>query len=382
MPLDRALIVALIIVFWVSQYVPVPILSAYTVHLGAGLDMVGIVVGSYGFTQMLLRIPIGWFSDRLGRRKPFVIFALVIGAVSFVAMALADSPWSLTVGRSLSGVSAAMWVLLLVMLAATFPTEQAFVATGLGSFASNAGQIIGTMSGGVIAQRWGWSTPFFVSSGVAVVGLLVLLPVREQPASGKGMTREALVAVLTNRWVLLMSGLGVLNHYTMYATLFGFTPIFAQSLGATKADLGWLTTATILPAAFTALAADRLARRSGTRAVLTAGFSLTTVTIALTPFLHSLPALYISQMIGGAGRGLILPILMGLVLQAVPATSRAVAMGLFQSAYAIGMMIGPVVSGAVGQRLGVVGLFESTAAAGLLALAFLPLLGRRGWGGA
>lgn len=63
---------AAVFFFWFSQYTYVPNLSAYLRELGASLTLIGIVTGSYGFTQMLARIPLGILSDRIGRRKIFV----------------------------------------------------------------------------------------------------------------------------------------------------------------------------------------------------------------------------------------------------------------------------------------------------------------------
>ncbi|HRR91658.1 MAG TPA: MFS transporter, partial [bacterium] len=59
--------------FWVSLYLYVPILSPYAENLGSSLQMIGFIVGSYGFTQFILRIPLGIWSDKIQKRKPFII---------------------------------------------------------------------------------------------------------------------------------------------------------------------------------------------------------------------------------------------------------------------------------------------------------------------
>ena len=55
--------------YWFSLYVYTPIFSIYVVSLGASLKMAGLIFGSYGFTQMLLRIPLGILSDGIKTRK-------------------------------------------------------------------------------------------------------------------------------------------------------------------------------------------------------------------------------------------------------------------------------------------------------------------------
>ena len=73
------LFLAVTALFWFAMYTYVPIFSTIRrTHLGGSLSMAGLVVGAYGVTQMVIRIPLGFTSDRLGRRKPFVIIGLCL----------------------------------------------------------------------------------------------------------------------------------------------------------------------------------------------------------------------------------------------------------------------------------------------------------------
>jgi len=57
--------------YWMSLYFYPPQLSVYSGLLGASSSMTGIILGSYGFSQMLLRVPLGLLSDKLRKRKLF-----------------------------------------------------------------------------------------------------------------------------------------------------------------------------------------------------------------------------------------------------------------------------------------------------------------------
>lgn len=59
---------------WSSLYLFVPIMTPFAELRGASLQMVGWLVGSYGLVQLILRIPLGMWSDRLRKRKPFIIY--------------------------------------------------------------------------------------------------------------------------------------------------------------------------------------------------------------------------------------------------------------------------------------------------------------------
>lgn len=237
--MQRTLLTAVVVTFWAGLYVYVPVLSPHAADLGADLGMIGLVVGAYGITQLLLRIPTGWLSDRLRQRKGFVTAGFAIAAVSALVMAWAPTPWLLFAGRGLSGLAATMWVALSVLLASSFPPDRAVAAMALAGFANNLGQIAGTISGGWIAEQWSMQAPFLVAAAVASLGLLLMLPVREPQVETVGpVGLVALTEVLSDRRLLLVSGLAALQQYTVWVTIFGFTPLHAVALGATASHLG------------------------------------------------------------------------------------------------------------------------------------------------
>jgi len=74
-----ALLMAAVACFWGALYLYVPILTPYAETLGASMTLLGLIVSSYGFSQLVLRIPVGIWSDRIGRRKPFIAAGLYRG---------------------------------------------------------------------------------------------------------------------------------------------------------------------------------------------------------------------------------------------------------------------------------------------------------------
>src|SRR5690554_4618827 len=117
--------------YWFAMYTYVPILGPYVQHLGGSLSMVGLVVGSYGVTQMLVRIPLGIVSDRLGRRKPFVILGIAFALVSSLGLGLSNTPTWALLFRGLAGVAAGAWVVFSVLFSSYFPPGQASHVMGV-----------------------------------------------------------------------------------------------------------------------------------------------------------------------------------------------------------------------------------------------------------
>lgn len=64
------------ILFFFSLYAYIPQLSSYARELGASYKLIGLIGGAYGFTQTILRVPIGIISDKLRMRKVFIILEL------------------------------------------------------------------------------------------------------------------------------------------------------------------------------------------------------------------------------------------------------------------------------------------------------------------
>ena len=59
----RALLCTVTALFWFAQYVYVPFLTPYLLSLSITATVTGVIVGAYGVTQMLLRIPLGLALD-------------------------------------------------------------------------------------------------------------------------------------------------------------------------------------------------------------------------------------------------------------------------------------------------------------------------------
>ncbi|MER3405867.1 MAG: hypothetical protein C4289_12510, partial [Chloroflexota bacterium] len=88
-----------------------------------------------------------------------------------------------------------------------------------------------------------------------------------------------------------------------------------------------------------------------------------------TVFVTGYGLLLMVQALGGLGRGVAFPSLMGASLAAVTPRERGTAMGVFQAVYALGMTLGPATAGVIADRLGVSGALWISGLVTLLATA-------------
>lgn len=362
-----------IVLFWSGLYLYVPILAVYARSKGASLAFVGLITGSYGLTQLILRVPLGATSDRLGWRKPFVLAGFVVVAISCLGFAWAPTPGWIFVFRALSGVAASVWVATSVLFASFFPHDRAVQATSILSFCTALGQLAATSAGGWIADRFGVAVPFLGGAVLAAAGILLMLPVPERrtPVANR-LTLRRFLRVATVPTLIIVSLLAALDQYAFHTTLQGFVPLYADQLGATKTELGWLSSAVLIPSTIMSLFAAMIAPRVGETRAVGLGLLTTCVAIAAIPWADTLSMLIGVRVLHGLGRGLVYPVTMGLSIKAVPQEERASAMGIYQAVYAVGMFAGPAISGMVAQQWGLNAVFWSTAT--LCLVAAIPTL--------
>ncbi|WP_062104375.1 MFS transporter [Bacillus niameyensis] len=346
--------------YWFSMYTYVPILSPYVEHLGGSVFMIGLVVASYGFTQMLVRIPLGIWSDRIGRRKLFIIAGIACAVLSSVGLALTTNVWVIFGFRSLAGVAAASWVAFTVLFASYFEPDEAPKAMGIISFYTSLGQMTATTVGGFLAEYISWSAPFYLGAFVGLLGLILALQLVEKPADVKKKPVEVkeLIKMGGEKLLLSVSLLAIVVQCITFTTMFGFTPLHATSIGASNADLSVLTLLSTLPNAIAGyLSGSVFVKRFGERYTVLIGFVVAAICTVLLPFTTSLTVLIITQAFNGFAQGLMMPVLMGLAIQSVNEERRASAMGFFQALYSLGMFGGPFIAGWIGEYVGLSGGF-------------------------
>lgn len=368
------------VLYWSALYLYVPILVPYTEHQGGSMKIVGLVVSAYGLAQLLLRIPVGIASDRIGRRKPFLAFGFLAAIASALGFILAPTPWFMVGARFMSGVSACAWVAFTVLFASYFPPHQTMKAMGYLAFCNSIAIMVATYGGGMLADTYGWSAPFWAAVVVGLVGLLSTPLVQEQPQSRRTTqpSWQRLRSVMRYRELLLASGVAALGQFTFYATTFGFVASYAVSIGATKTQLGLLTVIATLSQSLAALLSGGcLARFIGARQTVVLSYLIMVIGTVVVPFLDSIEALCATQILVGFARGATRPILMSFAIARLPEGERATAMGFFQGVYAAGMFAGPALAGLIGSSTGYMGIFLASGAMALVTASIALCLPRQ-----
>ena len=347
---------------WMSVYTYPSFLPAYAkADLGATPVMVGMIVGSYGFTQMLLRIPLGVFSDMLRRRKPFLIGGMVASLLSAVGLALVKTPAGALLFRGLAGVAVSTWVAHIALYSQHFDPSETADAMGRLSAVQYGSQMAAMLLGGILAQHVAPAAAFLLGALAAVAGFAVVAGVPETPIE-KAPSPRMLFTVVGDRALLVSTLLATVFQFAAWGTVLGFTANWASEVvGLGASALGFLSATLQVTNVALSRFSGPITRRFGQRRVLAAGFIACAAASALFAFSYSVPLLFASQALFGAGMGLLLPVTVSGAIQNIEPERRGAAVGFYQSVYGAGMFLGPVMAGGIVKAFGYQANFFSMA---------------------
>jgi MFS family permease len=347
--------------FWGAQYIYLPTLPTYLQSKVNDLSLVGFVLSMYGLWQAIIRLPLGIASDWLGWRKPFLIVGLALSGVGAWMLATSNDMLGLTIGRAITGASTGTWVVLVVAFSALFPPEETVRASSLLMMANSLGRIVATATTGLLDTLGGVTLPFYVATGLGLISAIIIFPIGESRRPPQPPSINGIGKLLLRRDVLTPTLLSTVMQYVLWATSFGFVSVLAKQLGATSVLQSIIVTLHILLAAIGNFVALSYGQRIGAQRMVYASFILLFVGTLIAALAPSLPILFIAPIFLGLSLGIGYPVLMGMSIERVKDAERTIAMGLHQAIYAIGMFVGPAVSGVLADHIGLQPMFGITA---------------------
>lgn len=369
------------LLYFAALYVYVPTLPGYVAARTSSLTAVGVVLSMYGLWMAVLRMPLGVITDATGRYKPYLLAGVLLAGIGALVMAAGTSAGTLAAGRALTGVSAAVWVPLMVVFAGFFPPRRTIFATSLLSLASSLGQMIGTGSTGFVEAWGGFELAFFVAAGLAAAAtaIIAFVKVPRTAAEHRGaVTPRSVLSIFRRRDVLIPSFTNALCQFGVWAVTFGFMPLLARQVGASGVAVGLIMTLNVAANTAANLLAALVARQENRKPLLYASFALFAAGAAAAALARGVPLLFVSTVLMGLANGVFFPILLGMSIEKVDAAHRSTAMGIHQAVYAVGMFAGPWIGGAIADltgirvMFGIVAAFSLAAPAGLITFALGP----------
>jgi MFS family permease len=385
------LVFALTFGLLISDYMARQVLNAVFPLLKADWSLtdgqLGFLSGVVALMVGLLTIPISLLADRLGRVKSIAAMAM-LWSVATLLCGLAQNYEQMLAARVLVGVGEAAYGSVgIAVIISVFPRHMRATLTGAFMAGGLAGQILGVGIGGLVAAAHGWRMAFLaIGAGGLLLALAYPLLVRESRLNAGEKPEKGVVTLGSLRSLFagaqlqcayIGSGLSLLAAAAL--------PAWLPTFFVRYYDLP-LDKAAPLAALFLAIGgagmivcgmiSDKLVSSASQRALLSAGYCLACafmITLAMslgagTPQLMFLGAgmFFAAACAGPAG---------AMVANLTPAALHGTAFAVLTLANnAFGLAPGPILTGWLADRMGLLGAmqwlpFASLAAAGVFLIA-------------
>jgi predicted MFS family arabinose efflux permease len=278
-----------------------PILPTIGAQLGIADAALGTLVSAYSVMVGVFAIISGPISDKVGRRRMLMMGAgamtlalslhgFVTGYVSFLTVRV----FAGMAGGMLSGAAVSY-------IGDYFPYERRGWATGWVMSGSAVGQIIGIPLGIVMAERWGFRSPFFMFA-VTMAGTLALLFLRIPQPDVRRSDHRLSVGQAFRDYVAMLRRPEVVWASTAYFLMFlgislytVYLPTWLQrDLGASGDQIALMFLVGGVANVVTGPQAGKLSDRIGRKGiVLLACVGLSTVMVLTVPLVTSLVTAYL-----------------------------------------------------------------------------------------
>ncbi|MBP3941847.1 MAG: MFS transporter [Christensenellaceae bacterium] len=360
---NRHLLLLCVALFWAAQHIFTPYQTPYMTAMGILADTAGIIVGAYGFTQMLLRFPIGVNADRKAKHKPFIAagFLCIMGA-SILRLFASSAPLFLA-ANLLAGVGSSMWISFTILFSNMYSEDELRSSISL-VFSFNQLGMLAAYMVGILIYPIDAKYIFITSIALSLTGLVLSFFVKEDAPSGNGKAdiRKIIKDAISKRLVLF-SVLAIITQAAAQATQSSFTSQVAKELGADSTQLGILSIITMGSAFLgSSLLRTKFLKNAPIHLLITVCASLYAGYCLMVGFAGSVLTVFIAQFFGGMANAQLGSLFMSSAIEGCPAASKSTAMGFYQAVYGFGMTIGPVIMGFAAEN------FSYTAGFGIMAV--------------
>jgi len=350
-----------------------PVLPLYARSFGVSATLVGLLVSSFGLARLPINVPAGSLTERIGRR-PLLIFGPLLIASSAMLNGVATSFGQLVAFRLLQGIGSAFQVTASMVVVADISAPRDRGRT-MSSYqgALLLGTSVGPIIGGLLGEQFGYRAPFFVYGGLALCAAAwaffvvpetrnLSAPAKESSTAGAGLhgaaddphpgARGAALRLLRNRNYLLVCLVSMVIFFTRSGSQNTILPLLgSERLGIGPEKLGYAFTSiaviNLLTISVSGILCDRLGRKMAiVPSCILCGAAIVSYTLG-----RNYGHFILSSLLLGLGTGVGGPAPAAYVSDLDLPGGRGLMMGVFRTVSDIGLVLGPIVLGAISDAL-------------------------------
>ena len=333
-----------------------PVLPFFAESLGADARGIGLVASLSPLAGVLVSLPAGMLSDRIGRGRLLRLAGLFF-ALSPLGYLWAGSVWELALVRFIHGLATGIFMPVAMAMVADMHAASRGERLGLMSSVTQLGRFLAPLAGGALLGLGG-SLPgkdgfTWVYAGCLVLGVGAAVLVFRLPdatpkarAAAVGTPSALLGAVLRNRPVLLGCLVEAAALFA-FGTFEAFFPRHVRDAGFGPHWAGAFMAAQVLTVALSKPLFGRLSDRRGREGQIVFGALAMAAAMFAMGRAGSLVWLGAVSLALGLSLSLTLAASSAFIADASPAHTRGTAMGLLGSIMDIGHSTGPLVAGMI-----------------------------------
>ncbi|MCB5162071.1 MFS transporter [Marinomonas algarum] len=351
--LERRSVLALALVYlfrMLGLFLIMPVISVAADGLtGADAALIGTAIGVYGLTQASLQIPMGMWSDKIGRKRVIVI-GLLLFAVGSLICANANDINTLIVGRAVQGAGAIASTLMALLSDVTREQNRgkamAMVGVSIG-----ASFMLSLVLGPWLFALVGLSGLFYLSFILSLLGIALIVfavPNIVQHAFRRDTTPswQALGAVLKDGRLRFLNVSVLFLHASLTALFVAVPNLLIQTYDLSLDEHSWLYLV-IMGFAFVGMLplviiAESKGKMQGVLTGVLLLLALSSIFLQMAPYLWVFGLLLWVYFVGFNALEALLP---SMVSKLAPVGYRGTAMGVFSTHQFMGSFIGGVGGG-------------------------------------
>lgn len=317
---------------------------------GANYRMVTLIPVVFGAGKWVSSLPTGYLLDRLGRRR-LMVSGLVVTALSDVASVM-TAAYGLFLGAR--GVAGAGWAMFATVATTTMvdrARDRRGQAVSLLLMSETLGLLLGSVAGGWLYRGAGTASPFLFEAGCMLVAAAVVTgwpTASRPPASPAPADRRLLRQVVGTPGVLLACGTNAVLMGIQTGVVVFLVPLYLVERGRLGPEVvGYMVALGVLGRLLGLWLAGGLAHPGERLRALGLGLLIYAAVLGSLTFVIDPVLLGIWSLLLGGGAGFVAGLPTTIVGDRVDESLHGVAVGWLRTVTDLGMLLGPLVTGAL-----------------------------------
>ncbi len=330
---------------FLAHHVTRPLLPLYLITFGASSTVIGAVMAVFTITAIVMRVPVGLYIDRLGR-KPFLLYGVALFGAGNLGYLWAPSillilPFRVLHGLGWSGCTTAVSTL----GADIVPAARRGDLMGYAGLASTLASALGPVLGFALFHRFGFPGAFLGAGALLIISFISAIPVAEPKLAKSPAANSARFLDTIMVKDALNPAIGVAFLSFGHGGILTFLAIQALKIGLANPGVwfGVYAVAMLVSRPIAGPISDKISRQ----AAILPGLILNIVGILMLAFATTPTALIAAAIVAGFGTGAAQPALMTLAVDQSSTERRGQSLAQFQFFYDLGIGVGSLTLGAL-----------------------------------